>query len=155
MHLKRDEDKWSWNRGAYFSNRWAHDCLSLGTARPCCFFFVVCVLQIRRKYTPLLYLCVSNNTTMTSKKAFFEDAIHKSSPEYQAPKPPDEYTPVHIPSGKRDDGSVDAGSMKSRFVNTIQIRLCSNLVFRQPTRFRLSSTSIQQNMLLTFLCTRS
>jgi len=50
-----------------------------------------------------------------SKKAFFEEAISKASTEYQAPKPPDEYTPVQIPSGKKTDGSIDAGSMKQRF----------------------------------------
>jgi len=31
------------------------------------------------------------------------------------PKPRDEYTPVEVPSGKKDDGSVDASSMKARF----------------------------------------
>eukprot|EP01087_Luapelamoeba_hula_P012307 TRINITY_DN3419_c0_g1_i1.p1 TRINITY_DN3419_c0_g1~~TRINITY_DN3419_c0_g1_i1.p1 ORF type:complete len:109 (-),score=20.74 TRINITY_DN3419_c0_g1_i1:89-391(-) len=50
-----------------------------------------------------------------NKKSFFEQQINQSSPSYQAPPKADEYTPTHVPSGKRSDGSVDAGSMKSRF----------------------------------------
>eukprot|EP01088_Endostelium_zonatum_P021026 TRINITY_DN804_c1_g1_i1.p1 TRINITY_DN804_c1_g1~~TRINITY_DN804_c1_g1_i1.p1 ORF type:complete len:102 (-),score=30.85 TRINITY_DN804_c1_g1_i1:81-386(-) len=52
---------------------------------------------------------------MASKGKFFEDQITKASPDYKAPPKRDEYSAVEIPTGKKADGSVDAGSMKNRF----------------------------------------